>query len=96
MLSERIGDTEFKRADSVIAALGRLIERLRQVAAWLQAGEQAKARAELQLIAAEIEDLITELGTEPAALHLPREELITELRLVREEIAGLESSHPSS
>lgn len=89
MIAKEEVDSQLDLAVSVLTALGGMVERLRQVAGWLQVGRRVTARDELQLLLAQLDELIATLAEGPAAVPLDEKELMAELRLVREDIASV-------
>ena|GEM_PF-5988800 len=82
-------ELQFEQVISILAALSGMVERLRRVAGWLQAGRRTPASDELQLLVTQLDRLIATLAEGPAVIPLDGRELIAELRLVREDIASV-------
>jgi len=89
MMRDSVGFPQFERVISILMTFNGMVERLRQIAAWLQTGQRVAAGEELQLFLIQLDRLIAALAEGPPIL--PNEkELIAELRLVHEDIKSLE------
>ncbi|MEA3356404.1 MAG: hypothetical protein U9Q23_03555 [Candidatus Bipolaricaulota bacterium] len=94
-MDENFTSSQFEQGLSILIILGGVIEKLRNVATLLQEGKQNKARSTLQKLPTQVEQLITTLSSRELSFpsgKATKEEFISQLQLVQEDIAEVKSS----